>query len=131
MMFLLPNKPIFDSFSSVNLLLFLQILLIVTDGASNSGINKLRVPVEELRSMKVNIFSVGVGQNLNRAELEFMASDPKASHLFYVRNMAELPQLLHTLASSSCQGKGYHRGMFCTANNVRSDVSRLARQLAT
>lgn len=86
----------------------LQILLIVTDGASNGGIPTLRLPVQELKSIKVNIFSVGVGQNLNRAELEFMASDPKASHLFYVRNMAELPKLLHTLAKSSCQGRGGH-----------------------
>lgn len=80
-------------------------LLVLTDGASSGGMNSLRVPVQELRSMKVNIFSVGVGQNLNRAELEIMASDPKDSHIFYVRNMAELPQLLHTLAKSSCQGK--------------------------
>ena len=84
---------------------YLQILLIVTDGASNGGIASLRTPVQELLSIKVNIFSVGVGQNLNRRELEFMASEPKASHLFYVRNMAELPNLLHTLAESSCQGK--------------------------
>ncbi|CAH3168650.1 unnamed protein product [Porites evermanni] len=80
-----------------------KILLVVTDGASNGGIKSLRSPVEELRSSKVNIFSVGVGQSLNRNELEFMASDPKASHLFFVRNMAELPNLLNTLAESSCQ----------------------------
>lgn len=87
------------------LVVTLQILLVVTDGASNGGIKSLRSPVDELRSSKVNIFSVGVGQSLNRNELEFIASDPKASHLFFVRNMAELPNLLNTLAESSCQSK--------------------------
>lgn len=80
-----------------------KMLLIVTDGASTGGINSLRTPVSDLRAMSVNIFSVGVGRNLIRAELEFMASEPKDSHLFFVRNMAELPNLLHTLANSSCQ----------------------------
>ncbi|XP_078353361.1 uncharacterized protein LOC144638092 isoform X2 [Oculina patagonica] len=80
-----------------------KMLLIVTDGASTGGIKTLQIPVAELKAMKVNIFSVGVGKNLNRNELEFMASEPKDSHLFYVRNMAELPKLLHTLAKSSCQ----------------------------
>ena len=84
---------------------YLQILLIVTDGASSGGIQSLRTPVSDLRAVSVNIFSVGVGSSLNREELEFMASEPKDSHLFYVRNMAELPKLLHTLANSSCQGK--------------------------
>ena len=80
-------------------------LLIVTDGASSGRIQSLQIPVSELRAMKVNIFSVGVGRNLIRDELRFMASEPKDSHLFFVRNMAELPKLLHTLAKSSCQGK--------------------------
>ena len=84
---------------------YLQMLLIVTDGASTGGIQSLHTPVSDLRAMSVNIFSVGVGRNLIRAELEFMASEPKDSHLFFVRNMAELPKLLHTLTNSSCQGK--------------------------
>lgn len=81
-------------------------LLIITDGASSNGLKSLTAPVNELRAMKVNIFSVGVGANVNQNELQFMASEPKDSHIFFVRNMAKLPELLHTLANSSCQGKG-------------------------
>ena len=80
-------------------------LLIITDGASSNGLKSLTVPVNELRAMKVNIFSVGVGNSVNKNELQVMASEPKDSHIFSVRNMAELPKLLHTLAQSSCQGK--------------------------
>ena len=80
-------------------------LLILIDGANSGGISSLRTPVSDLGAMSVNIFSVGVGGYVSRAELEFMASEPKDSHLFFVRNMAELPTLLHTLANSSCQGK--------------------------
>lgn len=85
---------------------YLQMLLIITDGASNGGINSLRPPVSDLRAMSVNIFSIGVGSSLIQEELEFMASEPKDSHLFFVSNMEELPNLLHTLTNSSCQGKG-------------------------
>ena len=81
-------------------------LLVVTDGASTGGIKTLRTPVADLIDIKVNIFSVGVGDNLVKEELRFMASEPKDSHVFFVRNMAELPKLLNTLAKSSCQGEG-------------------------
>lgn len=87
-------------------------LLVITDGASTGGITSLRTPVKDLVDLRVNIFSVGVGNGLIKSELEFMASEPKNSHVFYVRDMAELPNLLHTLAQSSCQGKvwyGFYR----------------------
>lgn len=82
-----------------------QIVLVITDGSSTGGIIKLRSAVEKLKSMKVNIISIGIGPRLNRAELKMMASDPKASHLFFIRNAGELNNLLQSLVKTSCQGK--------------------------
>ena len=66
---------------------------------------KLEKSIKDLRAMKVNIFSVGVGNRLNIRELRFMASEPKSSHTFHVNSMGDLTNLLQTLADASCQSK--------------------------
>lgn len=82
-----------------------QLILVITDGSSTGGIINLRSAVDKLKSMKVNIISIGIGPRLNRAELQMMASDPKESHVFFIRNAGELNNLLQSLVKTSCQGK--------------------------
>ena len=79
--------------------------LVITDGSSTGGIDKLRAAVKELKRMKVNIIAIGLGPNFNRQELQIMASDPIASHAFFVPNAARLNNLIQTVAKFSCQGK--------------------------
>ena len=67
----------------------------------------LRYPVKQLKDSGVNIFSIGVGRKINRNELNFMASEPISSHVYFVKNMNELTAILHQLATSSCKGKYY------------------------
>jgi len=80
-----------------------KLILVITDGSSTGGIVNLRSAVDKLKSMKVNIISIGIGPRLNRAELEMMASDPKESHVFFIRNAGELNNLLQSLVKTSCQ----------------------------
>ena len=82
-----------------------QLILVITDGSSTGGIINLRSAVDKLKSMKVNIISIGIGPRLNGAELQMMASDPKESHVFFIRNAGELNNLLQSLVKISCQGK--------------------------
>ncbi|KAK3717080.1 hypothetical protein QZH41_009449, partial [Actinostola sp. cb2023] len=96
-----------------------KVLLILTDGASSSGYNSLIQPVKLLKEDHVNIFTIGVGRRINKKELEMMASDPVASHVFYVNKMEELPMLLQRISESSCQSKYLtvvrYRGMSVTS----------------
>ena len=47
----------------------LQILIVLTDGASTNGYKSLKVPLQNLKESYVNIFAIGIGQNINKQEL--------------------------------------------------------------
>lgn len=89
---------------------FFQILIVLTDGSTTSGINSLRAPLEQLKKSYVNIFAIGVGNKINRQELELMATDPVRDHVFYVANMQELQTLLQGIGESSCKSKSKIQG---------------------
>lgn len=82
----------------------LQVLVILTDGASTPGLSSLKEPVRLLKESHVNIFTIGIGQRINKRELDLMASLPTESHVFQVASMSELPKLLQRISDSSCQG---------------------------
>lgn len=77
----------------------------LTDGATTGGSEKLKVPIENLEKSYVNIFTIGIGSNINRQELEMMASAPVKDHVFYVATMQELQTLLQRIGESSCKSK--------------------------
>ena len=83
----------------------LQILIVLTDGASTSGAGSLKVPLQNLKESYVNIFAIGIGQNINKQELELMATGPVNEHVFYVADMQELHTLLTALGESACKSK--------------------------
>ena len=82
-----------------------QILVVLTDGASTGGEKTLRVPLENLKQSYVNIFAIGIGRNINKRELEMMATAPVKEHVFYVANMQELQTLLTNIGESACKSK--------------------------
>lgn len=87
----------------------LQILIVLTDGASTNGYKSLKVPLQNLKESYVNIFAIGIGQNINKQELELMATGPVNEHVFYVADMEELQTLLTALGESACKSKYLYR----------------------
>ena len=83
----------------------LQILVVLTDGASTGGEKSLRVPLKNLEQSYVNIFAIGIGRNINKRELEMMATPPVKEHVFYVATMKELQTLLTSIGESACTSK--------------------------
>ena len=77
----------------------------LTDGASTGGEKSLRVPLENLKQSNVNIFTIGIGRNINKRELEMMATAPVKEHVFYVATMQELQTLLTNIGESACKSK--------------------------
>ena len=80
-----------------------KVLLILTDGRSNTG--QVSRPAKQLKNPGVEIFSVGIGQNLSIQKLRVMASEPVDQHVIAVENLAELEHLAEKISSRICEGK--------------------------
>ena len=77
--------------------------MILTDGQSSTG--QVSEPAKQLKNSGVEIFSVGIGQNLSNQELRFMASEPIDQHVIALENLAELEHLAEKISSRICEGK--------------------------
>ena len=56
-----------------------KVLLLVTDGFSSDDVSR---PAIELKRRGIEVFCLGVGNNVNQTQLDFIASKPKSSHVF-------------------------------------------------
>ncbi|KAH3775135.1 hypothetical protein DPMN_176532, partial [Dreissena polymorpha] len=81
-----------------------KIAIIVTDGQSN---NPAATASEAalLRQQGVTVFAIGVGTGIGTAELNAMATDPDASHVFQVDNFSNLDTIKGTLSKKTCEVK--------------------------
>ena len=76
--------------------------IVLTDGQSNY--QRTKEAAERAHAADITILSIGVGGNLNQAELEAMASDPTCLHLFYL-DFAEIDSLYHAIEKRACDGE--------------------------
>ena len=82
-----------------------NIVLWFTDGYSN--IDRERTVPEAVLTRdhtmdSVRIITVGIGDDVNRAELEGMASQPASENIFYLPNVAELDQVAKDITAQLC-----------------------------
>jgi hypothetical protein len=74
---------------------------VVTDGVSNNGY----APKDEAQLIKdenVNVFSVGVGKTLQRAELIDMASEPVDANVLALKNFEQLAAVVASVSAQAC-----------------------------
>lgn len=72
-----------------------------------------------LRKAGVTVFSIGVGSGAKLSELNAMATDPDATHVFQVTNFASLDNIKGTLSKKTCEGKLSKRTVFnCKRKNL-------------
>lgn len=57
-----------------------NVLLLVTDGTSFDDVNR---PAVELKRRGIEIFCLGIGNEVSREQLDSVASEPKKSHVFW------------------------------------------------
>ena len=84
---------------------FKKVLVILTDGHSNSG--QVNGPALQLKNSGVVIFSVGIGNSLSMYELQVMASDPANQHVITLGNFSQLAWLAEQMPSQTCNGESY------------------------
>ena len=79
--------------------------IILTDG--NSNINPATTVPEAIsdRVQGIHLMVVAVGEDINRQELEGIASDPKDENIFTVDSIRDLPSLQRNITFSICDGE--------------------------
>lgn len=82
-------------------MLFLKVLLVITDGNSNAGSLTVGKASKLLQSQGINVFAIGVG-NVNYNELRAIASD--ANSIFRVGSLAQLHSAVTSVRRASCKG---------------------------
>lgn len=79
-----------------------HILFVVTDGEHNQGQDPGVVAKQMRDKYNTEIFAIGVGSDINKNELDSMASEPKDNHVFTVADWNALDSILDTLFKNSC-----------------------------
>ena len=82
-----------------------KVTVLLTDGYSNG--RAVSGPANQLRKQGVNIFSIGVGYNVNPSELKTIASDPDSTHVFRMSSFNDLSGWVDKLSAVSCDGEWY------------------------
>ena len=107
-MFCLENMVIVNAYVKCGFIVFKKVLVILTDGKSNSG--QIWLPAQQLKNLGVVIFSVGIG-SISMNELQVMASDPASEHVITLSSFTQLSWLAEKMSSKTCNGEFSHS--FC------------------
>lgn len=97
-----------------------HIVIVITDGVSRVQQATLD-RAKEAKDQGIIMFSIGVGQHLDKEELIAMASEPTERHFFMVEDYGALENIGNSLASRACAAdQSNHRdnnnGMFGPVN---------------
>ncbi|XP_013408326.2 collagen alpha-1(XII) chain, partial [Lingula anatina] len=77
-----------------------NIVIVMTDGRSNNMVATAR-EANMLRKI-ASVFAIGVGSNVNTAELKAMATDPDSKYVFTVTDFSALSNIETKLATDAC-----------------------------
>ncbi|GFO23771.1 collagen alpha-4(vi) chain [Plakobranchus ocellatus] len=81
-----------------------HIAVVITDGHSGDRTATLAA-ADKARQQGVNLFAVGIGQNVNRQELQDIADDPDSDHIFQARSYKDLKTLSKQILDATCKVK--------------------------
>lgn len=78
-----------------------RVVILVSDGESNLG-GDPSFMARDLRGLGIEMFAIGIGSSLSRAELESIASSPKDQHVFQTTNFEGLVSVVRKLEDGVC-----------------------------
>lgn len=78
-----------------------NIIIVLTDGESYTGPDPIAA-ANAARAAGAELFAIGVGNLVNRAELEGIANQPSANYVFEVTDFASLQMALAPVAGAVC-----------------------------
>eukprot|EP00493_Phyllostaurus_siculus_P022061 UN22392 len=68
-----------------------KVVIVFTDGRSNTGVSRVTAAAKRLKDMGIKIISIGVGRSISTSELHGMASS--SGHVFRVSSASALTQI--------------------------------------
>eukprot|EP00794_Sanderia_malayensis_P017458 gene17458-19205_t len=80
-----------------------KMLLLLTDGKSQSSYHTLSNSATMLKNNFVNIMSIGIGRAPKRSELELIASRPIQNHVFQVADAYALSRIVSAVKTEACK----------------------------
>ena len=83
-----------------------KVLIMFTDGAPDAGNNPVAV-AQTLKDQNVEIYTVGVGSNVNPTLLKKIATEdknPEQPHYFQAASFAKLMELVSNIVAAGCKG---------------------------
>ncbi|XP_066936875.1 uncharacterized protein [Clytia hemisphaerica] len=83
-----------------------NVLVVISDGKSQSGSSVLKAAADTLRNSGVNILAVGVGSGINNNELNIISGS--YSNIFSVTNAYYLTSIVSKIKSVSCKAVTCH-----------------------
>ena len=92
-----------------------EVVVLLSDGNSNVGGNPSAC-ASELRASEIEVFAVGIGNGIDRSELQSIASQPYPKHVVSVNSFDALESVLKDLEDYVCPGKPMTctcRGSYC------------------
>ncbi|EGD78970.1 hypothetical protein PTSG_11807 [Salpingoeca rosetta] len=78
-----------------------RVLVVLTDGNSQPSYD----PATEasiLHDQNVNVFAIGVGSSISQSQLEDIASDPDARHVFNLRSFSLIGDIVDAMSATTC-----------------------------
>ena len=80
-----------------------KIAIVMTDGESYFP-DRTAAAAKKLKEAGVNVFAVGIGDQVNNDELKSIASEPTEQYLFNVGSYELLDEIKEELAMGACEG---------------------------
>lgn len=81
-----------------------RIAIILTDGQSND-VHRTMAEASKAKTEGISLFVIGIGKQIDQAELEAIASTPLDTYMFTVGNFDALDSIKDQLAISACEVK--------------------------
>jgi len=77
---------------------------VITDGASTDP-KKTVVSAMRTHDADITVFAIGVGKDLNIAELEIIASSPTCLYVALLQGFTEFESLKYIIEQKTCDGQ--------------------------
>ena len=80
-----------------------NIAIMITDGAANRDANQVGPETRLAKQADIEIFAIGITNDVNAAQLNSIASDPDRTHVFRASNFSRLTGILSDVIQRSCE----------------------------
>ena len=80
-----------------------DVAIVVSDGDSNIDDRNTIPEAERLKDRGVTVYSVALGDNPNRREMDGIASDPKSEYAYAVEDAGQLESVISELLDQLCE----------------------------